>query len=146
MEFKLPISFLTLVLTFLVSLLLPAVLFAQESELGPREYHHVENHSVVPSNEALENDEVLLEDEEKNSSRVSSNNSFVRDSIATKVPLNANRQLKIKNANESQKSLTDQKPVEKNNEEEEKEDDSILSFNFLYYIFQKFKLSDIVDK
>ncbi len=25
------------------------------------------------------------------------------------------------------------------------EDDSILSFNFLYYIFQKYKLQDIVD-
>jgi len=34
------------------------------------------------------------------------------------------------------------KQVEKRKEEK---DDSIMSFNFLYYIFKKFKLSDIVD-
>lgn len=30
-------------------------------------------------------------------------------------------------------------------QEQKDEDDSILSFNFLYYIFQKYKLQDIVD-
>lgn len=34
--------------------------------------------------------------------------------------------------------------VSKQSKEEEK-DDSILSFNFLYYIIQKYKLQDIVD-
>jgi hypothetical protein len=34
------------------------------------------------------------------------------------------------------------KQVEKRKEEK---DDSIMSFNFLFYIFKKFKLSDIVD-
>jgi hypothetical protein len=29
--------------------------------------------------------------------------------------------------------------------EEKSDDDSVLSFNFLYYIFQKYKLQDIVD-
>lgn len=30
-------------------------------------------------------------------------------------------------------------------QEQKDEDDSVLSFNFLYYIFQKYKLQDIVD-
>jgi hypothetical protein len=34
------------------------------------------------------------------------------------------------------------KPAEK---QPAKEDDSILTFNFLYYIIQKYKLQDIVD-
>ncbi|WP_133259515.1 hypothetical protein [Pseudochryseolinea flava] len=34
---------------------------------------------------------------------------------------------------------------EQNVKEKEEEDDSVLSFNFLYYIFQKYKLQDIVD-
>src|SRR5690349_10685207 len=39
------------------------------------------------------------------------------------------------------------KPVEssKNANKSKSEDDSILSFNFLYYIIQKYKLQDIVD-
>jgi hypothetical protein len=39
-----------------------------------------------------------------------------------------------------------QKPVEKANEKQpSKKDDSILTFNFLYYIIQKYKLQDIID-
>ena len=39
-----------------------------------------------------------------------------------------------------------QKPVEKANEKQPaKKDDSILTFNFLYYIIQKYKLQDIID-
>ena len=36
---------------------------------------------------------------------------------------------------------TNNKPVKRPSQE----DDSILSFNFLYYIFQKYKMQDIVD-
>lgn len=39
----------------------------------------------------------------------------------------------------------DQKSSSKNNDKK-KEDDDVLSFNFLYYIIQKFKMSDIVDQ
>jgi len=39
-----------------------------------------------------------------------------------------------------------QKPVEKANEKQPaKKDESILTFNFLYYIIQKYKLQDIID-
>jgi hypothetical protein len=35
--------------------------------------------------------------------------------------------------------------AEESSDKEKQEDDSVLSFNFLYYIFQKYKLQDIVD-
>lgn len=41
---------------------------------------------------------------------------------------------------EQENTTTKQEKQEKKNQ-----DDSILSFNFLYYIFQKYKLQDIVD-
>lgn len=144
MKLKLLPAFLALALTVLVGLL-PTILYAQESELGPREYHHVESTHATPSNESLEDDEMVMDEEEKNSSRTASNNFASRDSIPGKVQMNTNKHLKTKNGNDPQRSLTEQKSIEKNNEDEEKED-SVLSFNFLYYIFQKFKLSDIVDK
>jgi hypothetical protein len=40
---------------------------------------------------------------------------------------------------------TPKNPVQKQSKNEEEEDDSILGFNFLYYIIQKYKLQDIVD-
>lgn len=39
-----------------------------------------------------------------------------------------------------------QRPAEKANDKSSKQkDDSILTFNFLYYIIQKYKLQDIID-
>ncbi len=39
-----------------------------------------------------------------------------------------------------------QKPIERSNEKQPaKKDDSILTFNFLYYMIQKYKLQDIID-
>lgn len=39
-----------------------------------------------------------------------------------------------------------QRPAEKSNEKQPgKKDDSILTYNFLYYIIQKYKLQDIID-
>lgn len=38
-----------------------------------------------------------------------------------------------------------QKPTEKAPDKTAKKDDSILTFNFLYYIIQKYKLQDIID-
>ncbi len=137
--------FSALALAFLIGLL-PEISFAQESELVPREYHPIENHPTsASSNESLEAEELAVEDE-KNSARPQTNVFVGRDSIVVlKTSPNPNKPVKAKSNNDPQKSLAEQKPAEKNNEEEEK-DDSILSFNFLYYIFQKFKLSDIVDK
>lgn len=60
---------------------------------------------------------------------------YGKDSVAT-----------IPNLTPARKSKPEQtsKPVEKPNTSKE-DDDSILSFNFLYYIIQKYKLQDIVD-
>ena|SRR5688500_3356554 len=38
-----------------------------------------------------------------------------------------------------------QRPADKNEKQPTKKDDSILTFNFLYYIIQKYKLQDIID-
>ena len=40
-----------------------------------------------------------------------------------------------------------QKPVEKTSDKQgsKSKDDSILTFNFLYYIIQKYKLQDVID-
>lgn len=66
----------------------------------------------------------------------------VKDSLTNALKAQANRNLKVSETNKaavSQKSESE--PAAKQNED----DDSILSFNFLYYIFQKYKLQDIVD-
>ena len=57
--------------------------------------------------------------------------SALKDSAAIKPPIRT-----PKSAAETGKA-----PVKRPSQE----DDSILSFNFLYYIFQKYKMQDIVD-
>ncbi|HYG19079.1 MAG TPA: hypothetical protein VD816_09115 [Ohtaekwangia sp.] len=63
-----------------------------------------------------------------------------RDSAAVRVP--AQRHLKS-----ADKAAESSKNGAKNreNRKQPEDDDSVLSFNFLYYIFQKYKLQDIVD-
>lgn len=55
----------------------------------------------------------------------------VKDSLA-----NRNAHRTVKNASESGKNA---------NKPSSHSDDSVLSFNFLYYLFEKYKLQDIVD-
>jgi hypothetical protein len=51
-----------------------------------------------------------------------------------------------KSAADTSKSAAKQPEQESTSKQEKKDDDdSVLSFNFLYYIFQKYKLQDIVD-
>jgi hypothetical protein len=59
--------------------------------------------------------------------------SVVKDSSQT------NRQLPLSPAKVSKSEA--QKNIKK-----EKEDEDVLSFNFLYYMLQKFKMSDLVDQ
>ena len=58
-----------------------------------------------------------------------------KDSAVTKAA--AQRQIKV--------TETKTAKAEESVSKEKEEDDSVLSFNFLYYIFQKYKLQDIVD-
>lgn len=62
-----------------------------------------------------------------------------KDSLANASKTHGTRNVKISEANK-----TIVKP-ESENQSKAEADDSILSFNFLYYIFQKYKLQDIVD-
>lgn len=43
-------------------------------------------------------------------------------------------------------TTTNQNKTQKQQEVQEGEQEDVLSFNFLYYIIQKFKMSDIVDE
>jgi hypothetical protein len=61
-----------------------------------------------------------------------------KDSAVVNTKAAAQRQIKVADA----KPAKADESVSKSKEEE---DDSVLSFNFLYYIFQKYKLQDIVD-
>ena len=58
--------------------------------------------------------------------------STFKDSVAVKPPL---RSTKVQSSDPSKAPA----------KQPSQEDDSILSFNFLYYIFQKYKLQDMVD-
>jgi len=148
MQLNLQSPYFVLVLTFLIGLL-PKISLAQESEqLVPREYHSIETPATT-SNEVFENDELSI-GEEKSYLKNQSVSFVSRDSISTRTSA-ATSPNKVttrgKANNDSQKSFSEHKTTDKaeKNENEEK-DDSVLSFNFLYYIFQKFKLSDIVDE
>ena len=63
-------------------------------------------------------------------------NPTIRDSVIARPSLSA----------PSLKPKTEQpaKPIDKPSQPKQ-DDDSILSFNFLYYIIQKYKLQDIID-
>lgn len=71
----------------------------------------------------LNEDKALLY-EQSESRPVRSVQSFQRDSVIVSAP----------------KSKTSKKPAT------DKKEDDALSFNFLYYIIQKYKISDIVDQ
>lgn len=49
-------------------------------------------------------------------------------------------------ATESSGSASNSKSSDRRGDSKQEGDDSVLSFNFLYYIIQKFKMSDIVDQ
>ena len=87
-----------------------------------------------PLKESMRNDaDPVLSDSEfrtgKPPTLVSSSKETVKDSAATVVPV---------------KFVKPVKNLEKATEKAQKEEDP-LSFNFLYYIIEKFKLSDIIE-
>jgi hypothetical protein len=64
-----------------------------------------------------------------------------KDSLSNSSKSQANRNAKVTESNKAVLPKTETEAAAKQDED----DDSILSFNFLYYIFQKYKLQDIVD-
>ena len=114
--------------------------FAQESELVPRQY--TEKPSTQEPNdfetESLSEDESVATKNEAGSY-------IAKDSIVSSTAKSnqaaSHRHQRSKANNDVAKQPENQKQVDKAKEEK----DSILSFNFIYYIFKKFKWSDIVD-
>jgi hypothetical protein len=120
-----------------VLVLLPRQLRAQESDLVPREYAPTASETDESTYDATafpaaENDKSLR-----------STGYTLKDSVGSKTSGSSRRAKK--SSSENIKANTDsQRTLEKKEEKEKNE--SVLSFNFLYYIFQKFKMSDIVDR
>jgi hypothetical protein len=88
----------------------------------------------------VDREKILLspgEGDTRHISRTASENPTTGDSITS---VNAQPAPKIK----TEKQVPTPKPaVEKQSKEE---DESILSFNFLYYIIEKYKLQDIIER
>ncbi len=76
--------------------------------------------------------EVFSDPDNKSFNATTTKTNIVKDSVASRVPLQ-----RAKAAHD-----TTGKPQ---NQPATTEDDSILSFNFLYYIIQKFKMQDIIE-
>jgi hypothetical protein len=124
----------------LLVLLLPAVTYAQDSE------HQIQrNYSITPppDTEEQNNESFNLVEDERIPGRVSPNAYMLRDSMMSKSQSHTAYPAHRK-ATSDQRNQHDQKNLDKQKEEKQA-NESILSFNFIYYIFQKFKLSDIVD-
>lgn len=117
----------------------PMFSFAQESEIVPRPYSEPSNQET----NLYENETMSEEDANVNKSGTSAY--FAKDSIVSSTSKAnqqaAHRQQRTRGNSDASKQSENQKQVDKNKEEK----DSILSFNFIYYILKKFKWSDIVD-
>ena len=125
--------------TFLV-VINPLRSFAQESELAPRQY------TEKPSTQELNDFETESISEDEGSASKNDVGSYIsKDSIISSTAksnqIANHRHQRSRASNDASKQPENQKQAEKAKEEK----DSILSFNFIYYIFKKFKWSDIVD-
>ena len=78
------------------------------------------------------------------SSQVTDSNPTDPDEVRLILVSEKDSTYKVASTPTKTKSHTEPSRPEKVKEESE-EDDSILSFNFIYYIIRKFKLSDIID-
>lgn len=126
---KLKSSHTVLLTAVLLTLLMPLGAFAQEEKFGSDAEiiikEPIRQDQETPS--GIENPETRTS---KNSATYSSQEtSIIRDS-------------ELKNAKPVIKTV--EKP-QKEDEKVQKEEQDPLSFNFLYYIIEKFKLSDIVE-
>lgn len=102
---------------------------AQESPVFPIESEsYVESEREKPSYSPGGEGEVRFR---------SASSSATRESETTNTPLPATVKLKTEKSAPS--------PAKPAADKAQKQDDSILSFNFLYYIIEKYKLSDIID-
>ncbi len=128
-----------------LTLLLAVVAFspdcavAQESDVLHHEYPPV----VEPSESS--SGHTFHASEEERSAKPVMNTYVAKDSLLMKTS-NDGKHAKTKLSSNNQKEPQEGLHSGEKNQDEKNQKDSILSFNFFYYIFQKFKMSDIVDK
>lgn len=123
-------SFHTVLLTaVLFTLLLPLSAVAQEDK--------VTFDPEIPTKESIKQDQESPSGTENQELRATKNST----SMTTQEPA-IGRDSELKNAKPVIKTV--EKP-QKEYEKIQKEEDDPLSFNFLYYIIEKFKVSDIVE-
>ncbi|MDX1627414.1 MAG: hypothetical protein R3345_01875 [Fulvivirga sp.] len=122
---------------FLSSMLwIGAPLMAQEEGFSfPREENDDNRIERSGSNTVVTGEGLNIHPVEKESSK--------RSDVKNKSQKENNSSKKTANQNQANSNTSEKKS---NNESTTKEkDDSVLSFNFLYYMIQKFKFSDVVD-
>jgi hypothetical protein len=130
MKIKLHHIFLSLLLTIAAFM---NKSFAQDA--STQEYHITDT-----EREKYERDKVIFSpgegDTKFNPTKAGSQSLTGKDSLAAAKP----PQTAIQKGKPEQAIKTAEKQ-----QQQSKDDDSILSFNFLYYVIQKYKLQDIVD-
>ncbi|HYC84564.1 MAG TPA: hypothetical protein VEB86_05045 [Chryseosolibacter sp.] len=128
-----------ILLILLIALMAPAAhVDAQDSGIMEVEYSDSEK-------DKLERDKIILSPGEADSRYVTKYLTTPKDTIATNRETSSpktNPTVLPAQQKKSDKVVPTSKPAEKASQ---KQDDSILSFNFLYYIIEKYKLQDIVD-
>ena len=111
---------------------------------------------TLPECDKIDNDKLLTSPGEGDSKFVYKPVSNTKDSVAsvtishptpTTSPASAAAKIRIEKAAPAPKETVSKqsKNVEEPAAKTKSQDDSILSFNFLYYIIEKYKLQDIVD-
>lgn len=125
-----------LAVTLAVHAAAPRMGFAQDSEHKfSRDYTTPTTPSDVENNDELYN----MVNDERDLIRTAPTSYAPKDSMVSKTPAYRGR-----NMEQNKTTGENIKPSDRQKEDKD-ERESILSFNFIYYIFQKFKLSDIVD-
>jgi hypothetical protein len=116
--------------TVIFTLLLPASAQAQEDKIS--------FDAEIPTKEPVKQDQETPSGIENPETRVNKGSTTTQTNQEAVVI----RDAELKNAKPVAKTI--EKP-QKEDEKVQKEEDDPLSFNFLYYIIEKFKFSDIVE-
>jgi hypothetical protein len=102
-----------------------------------QEYHmRPDSETADEEFDRIDEQKILYSPGEATTKYIPSSTPTVKDS-ASAAPANPAIKIKIEKTTPAPKQSADK--------QSKQEDESILSFNFLYYIIQKYKLQDIVD-
>jgi hypothetical protein len=126
---KLKSSHTALLQAVLFALLLPLSAFAQEEKVGFE--------ADIPTKEAFKQDQETPSGIDNPETRVTKNSTAPVTQESTAI-----RDSEVKNSKPVPRTT---EKTQKEDEKVRKEEDDPLSFNFLYYIIEKFKFSDIVE-